>query len=113
MKLITLYGKDGNGLNNCRNNLRKCLPYQNSANTRVRVNKIYSKYIGVFRGTWKSKNICGMYFKSTITINGKKQELGCFPYTYKGEIMAAKKYNEIALKLRGEFAKTNVIETVL
>ena len=93
--------KDRNGLNNQRGNLRFCTPSQNSANTRVRLNKKSSKYFGVF----KHENA----WVASICVNYKHIRLGRFPYTLEGEITAAKAYNDAAIKYKGEFANLNEV----
>lgn len=95
----TVDHKDRNPLNCCKSNLRKCSPSENSANTSVRRNKKYTKYFGVFKhqNSWVA----------SICINYKHFRLGRFPFTPEGEILAAKAYNEAAIKYRGEFAHIN------
>lgn len=89
--------RDGDGLNNCKNNLRVCTPAQNSMNRLpLKIGKS-SKYKGVHLdkgGRW------------IASIGGKKKSdryLG----TFGSEVDAAKAYNEAAKKHFGEFAKLN------
>jgi len=97
--------KDRDGLNNQRNNLRFSTPSQNSANTSVRVNKKSSNYFGVF----KMKSYNKTYWKAAIKVNYKQVSLGTYPFTANGEVLAAKAYNEAAVKYKGEFAHINII----
>lgn len=89
--------KDGNGLNNQRHNLRTATLAENSRNRRP----VNSPFKGVNKDSYKSK----IYYKSTITYNGKRIHLGCF----KTAEEAALAYNEAALKYHGEFAYQNPV----
>lgn len=64
------------------------------------MNKI-SKYIGVFYSSGK--------WGASIRIDNGRLDLGRFPYTKEGEVMAALAYNEAAKKYRGKFANLNII----
>lgn len=88
--------KDGNPLNNLKNNLRICTASQNTRNSRRKRNSI-SQYKGVsfFKRDQK--------WKAEIYINGKNSFLGLFI----NEIDAAKAYNTAAILHFGEFAKLN------
>ena len=89
---------DGNGLNNQRHNLRVATYQQNNTNRRKQ-DGFTSKYKGV---AWcKRENKWRAYIK----INGKFKSLGYFD----NEIIAAKKYNQIAQELFGEYALLNII----
>jgi hypothetical protein len=90
--------KDGNGLNNQRENLRKATNRQNQMNQKKRLN-CSSKYTGVSWSTEKRK------WRSYIRIDDKYKYLGYFD----DEIEAAKAYNEAAEKRSGEFANLNKI----
>ncbi len=90
---------NGNPLDNRKCNLRFAEPYQSSANTKLRVNKKSSKYYGVY----VHQNI----IYSTIKVQGKETKIGRWPYSPENEIIAAKEYDKMAQKLRGEFAKLN------
>lgn len=98
---------DHDGLNNQRSNLRKCTKSQNNKNRESNV-KSKSRYVGVCPTIWKTKN--GKIYKywiACININNKQTYLGSFPYTDKGEILAAKKYDEQAKIHYGNFANLN------
>ena len=87
---------NGDTLDNRRENLRVVTNSQNLMNSRIR-NNTSSKYKGVSFDKNSQK------FKAQIQINKNKKHLGLFS----NEIDAAKCYNENALKLFGEYAKTN------
>lgn len=87
--------KDGDGLNNQKNNLRNADYAQNRANSQPTYNKS-SRYKGLSKdkrnGTWMVK-----------IQKGKPTYLGIF----KDEKEAAIAYNKKAIELFGEFAKLN------
>jgi hypothetical protein len=90
--------KDGNGLNNRRANLRKCLQIQNARNRRKHA-KGSSRYKGVsFRKKYSA-------WRSRIGIGKSIIHLGYFS----SEKEAAEAYNEAAKRLHGEFAELNHI----
>ncbi len=91
--------KDGDGLNNTKENLRECSTSQNIANQRVRLGPKSS----LFKGVHFSKK--GRTWLASIKINGKRTWLG----SYRTEVEAAITYNRAAVLLFGEFAKTNSI----
>lgn len=90
---------DGNGLNNCRNNLRHCNKSQNGMNAHSRRG-----------GTSKYKGVClhkkSGRWRSTIVKNQKQYSLGM----YDNEEDAARAYNKAALEMFGEFANINDIK---
>jgi hypothetical protein len=91
--------KDGNGLNNQRQNLRVCTSTKNKFNKgKYRTNK--SGYKGV---SWYPKY--GKW-QAQIQANKKKMNLGYFT----DKIEAALAYNKAALKHHGEFARLNRID---
>ena len=88
--------RNGNGLNNCRYNLRLSTDSQNSMNTGKRTNNT-SGYKGVhFRKDNKK-------YVAHITSNYKRHHLGCF-HTAR---QAAIAYNQASLQYHGEFAYQN------
>jgi len=87
---------DGNPLNNCRSNLRICTRRQNLFNSK-KLKGSKNKY----RGVRKDHNRFHAYIKGD---NEKQLYLGSFLT----EEEAALKYNEVALRLRGEFAVLSV-----
>jgi hypothetical protein len=99
---------DGNGLNNQRFNLRPCSASQNAMNRR-KLKNTSSKYKGVHKRIRVTKKKTHNYWVSGIKVLGKLIFLGYFPFTKDGEIQAALKYNEAALKYQKEFAKINII----
>ena len=92
--------KNGNSLDNRRDNLRLATHFQNSCNARKSKSNFTSQYKGVqFR---KKKN----RWISVIYYHQKAIWLG----TFKSEIDAAKAYDEAAKKYHGEFARLNFPE---
>ena len=87
---------DGNGLNNCRSNLRVCTRRQNQANMGPRGGA--SQFVGVYRQRDK--------WGAQIVWKGKKYTLG----SYDDEVAAAKARDEKAYELHGEFAYLNFPE---
>lgn len=94
--------KDRNGLNNQKSNLRVATPSENRANARA---KGGSKFMGVKINKRTSSIKTTTYYIATITKNGVVKHIGCF----KDELMAAKAYNNEAIKIHGEFANLNKI----
>ena len=102
--------KDGNGLNNQKNNIRICTSSENQKNKKA---SGASKYLGVGIHISKSK----AYRKKTndikeyisigwvahIKVKDKYIHLGRF----QDEVEAAKSYNNAAIKYHGEFARLN------
>jgi hypothetical protein len=94
--------KNGNGLDNQKNNLRLATGSQQIANQEKRQFEFCSsKYKGVCFRKDTNKWTVG------IKINYKRINLGCFD----SEIEAAKAYNRAARKYFGEFANLNTIES--
>jgi hypothetical protein len=94
--------KDGNGLDNRRNNLRLATRSQNGANKRKNRNKV-SKFKGVSPcSSNKTK------WRATIKVNKKTISLG----TYLIEEMAAYAYDLAAKKYFGEFALVNNVPEI-
>lgn len=91
--------KNGNGLDNRKDNLRPATQQQNMWN-RKPVTGSTSKYKGV---SWRAKS---SYWIANIKINDKQKHLGCFA----NEDDAARAYNDAAKELHGEFAKLNPVE---
>ena len=88
--------KDGNGLNNRRNNLRLCTKAQNAWNSRP-VPNCSSKYKGV---SWDKR---GKKWRAGIKYNGRRINIARF----EDEVEAAKAYDRKAKELFGEFAYLN------
>jgi len=89
---------DGNGLNNCRNNLRVATESQNKANLRRRRDNT-SGYKGVSCNRQTGK------FRAYITVAGHRRHLKYFDDPRE----AARAYNGAALKHFGEFACLNPV----
>lgn len=108
-KNIVIDHRDRNRLNNQKNNLRQATITQNTRNTTSRINSS-SKFLGVCKKTY-NKNLPGrvtqIRYLSSICVNGIKKELGLFPYTPCGELLAAINYDIAAEKYFGEFANLN------
>jgi hypothetical protein len=88
--------RDGNGLNNCRSNLRSATHQQNMQNSRKHKMTTSSKYKGVYwdvaKQLWVAKIICnGIRYRKMLH----------------SEIEAAKIYDAMAIELHGEFACIN------
>lgn len=89
---------NGNRLDNRLSNLRIVSRGQNNLNQKKRTGNVKSKFKGLTKtryGRWLVK----------IQLKGNQFYLG----TFVNEIDAAKKYNEYALKLHGEYALLNQI----
>lgn len=87
--------KNGNGLNNKRDNIRIATYSENNAN-RKSGSRSSSNYLGVSKRFYGYVAICKK--------NGKIEKKCC-----KTEIEAAKTYNEMAIRLHGEFARLNKV----
>jgi len=92
---------DGDSLNNTRRNLRIATCSQNSMN-RGKTVKNRSGFKGVIFEPKKK------LYRVVITANRKVVRAGRF----KNPVDAAKKYNELAIKYHGEFARLNKITNV-
>lgn len=92
--------KDGDGLNNQKNNLRLCSHSQNCANTsKSAPTECYSKFKGV---SWCKRFRCWV---AVVRIGKKQTKLGNFD----SELAAAAHYDEAAIGEFGEFARPNGI----
>lgn len=93
--------RDGNGLNNCRSNLRVCSHSENQANNRPRLG-CTSRFKGVYRSgnRWIAK--------IRVTKGVGQKHLG----SYASESVAANAYNHAAQVVYGEFARLNEVEEV-
>jgi len=87
--------KDGNGLNNTRENIRTASPSENSANRQTK-----KKYLGVYFR--KSRN---RWFAQCRKDGKNFEKAGC-----RTEDEAALEYNKMAIRLHGEFAKLNTVK---
>lgn len=90
--------RDGNGLNNCRSNLRPTTPQLNMANKRMSKNNSTG-----FKGVTfdKSRGL----FRAQVMYNRRAWRLGRFT----GPEDAARAYDRKATELFGEHARTNVM----
>lgn len=93
-----------NTLDNRKENLRVCTPEQNRKNRRSSTGST-SKYLGVSKQISKRGDKVYTWWKAEIRPTGGYMYLGIF----KNEEDAARKYNEAALELYGEFANLNII----
>lgn len=87
---------DGNGLNNCKSNIRVCTSSQNSMNR-----KKYGNKSSLFKGVNLHRQ--GKWVASIGLGNRKRKYLGWFEL----EVDAAKAYDEAAKKYFGEYANLN------
>ena len=86
---------NGNRLDNRKKNLRVCTHRQNLFNT------TWPNHSSKFRGV--TFNTINKNWNVRLKSNGKNLYLGSF----NSEIQAAKTYDSVAIKYRGEFAKLN------
>src|SRR5690606_17270138 len=89
---------DGNGLNNCRSNLRLATHSQNLQNADSR--RGTSKYKGVYFSKQLQK------YRAKIIVDKKEIMLG----SYINEDDAARAYNYAAIEYFGEFARLNDVD---
>ena len=89
--------KDGNGLNNRKDNIRWATKAQNQANSAARS----GRYKGVSPPQHRRKR-----WKAEIRCKGIRYDLGCFDT----EEDAARAYDAKAKELHGEFARLNFPE---
>lgn len=93
---IVVDHKDHNGLNNQKENLRKCTPLLNQANkTKIQRKSVSSRYKGVVKHTHS--------YQARITYKDTTYKLGF----YKDEVNAARAYDQKAREFFGEFALLN------
>ena len=88
--------RNGDTLNNCRNNLRICTASENSGNMKAHADSS-SKYKGV---TYNKRQNSWM---AQLTVNRKRVHCSY----HKDPIDAAEAYDRVALKHFGEFARIN------
>lgn len=88
---------DGNGLNNCRKNLRKASNMQNVRNQRKMIGTS-SKYKGV---SWDKQH---KRWRAKLCVDYKQITIGLF----NSEEEASEAYNSKARELHGDFAKLNI-----
>lgn len=86
--------RDGNGLNNCRSNLRYATYQQNRANSKPKKDNPFK---GIY---WMRRDDLWV---ATIVYDGKCHHLGRFPTP----VLAALAYDEAAKRVFGDFANTN------
>lgn len=92
--------KDRNTRNYSKSNLRACTRSQNQSNRVMKVTKT-SKY----RGVNYSTSVKDKPWKVSIKVNGKTIHGGYF----KSELLAALRYNELALEYFGDYAVLNKV----
>lgn len=97
---------DGNGLNNQKSNLRKCSHQQNMKN-RLSAKGASSKYLGVSKLITRTEVKEYVYWKACINVDKKNINICHLSYTPDNEILAAKKYDDMAKFYHGEFANLN------
>lgn len=89
--------RDGDGLNNTRENIRTCSVSQNGMNKGAQRNSS----TGV-----KGVSPCGKRFAATIRVNGKQKHLGCFDTVARAKAA----YDIAALRHHKEFANTSSVK---
>jgi AP2 domain len=87
---------DGDGLNNCRYNLRDGTGFRNSANRGLRSDSTTG-----YKGVWRS----GRKWGASVGIDGKQIYLGTFGTPEE----AAYAYDQAAVSHFGEYARTNAM----
>lgn len=87
---------DGNGLNNCKENLRICTGAENNINRRK-----HKVMTSLYKGVFWAKSTSG--WAAMVGINGKRIWLG----TFKTQEEAAAAYDLAAQNIHGRFAKLN------
>ena len=92
--------KNGNGLDNRRENLRVCTVAENCRNARTHTKLKSNKFKGVSWSPGHKKWV------TKIIINYKQKHLGYFD----NEELAAEAYNKAAINYFGKFAKINRIK---
>lgn len=88
--------KDGNGLNCLRSNMRICNHFENARNVRIQKTSS-SGYKGVF------------YQRGAYYVQIMADYKSIYGGRFKSKIRAAKRYNELAIKHHGEFARLNPV----
>jgi hypothetical protein len=93
--------RDSDGLNNRRKNLRSATTAQQAMNVRAHRDRVSSRFKGVYwskRPTYRA----GGVWQAVIRVRGK-----LITWHAKTEVEAARKYNELARRHFGEFARVN------
>lgn len=93
---VTVDHRDGDGLNNCRSNVRLATTTQNNRNQRLRSDNS-SGFKGVIWDRDERK------WQARIKVNGKTLHLG----RHATVIEAAEAYDTAAIELHGQFARIN------
>ena len=94
--------KNGDGLDNRRENLRICSVSQNAMNQKRQIRR-FGEYKGVREMIKTYKNKTYSYIVAYIRVNGKQIFLGNFS----NKVEAANAYDDAARIHFGEFARTN------
>lgn len=94
--------RDGNGLNNQKENLRRCTPAENGWNVRKGRRGKTSRFKGV---SWSEEYA---RWNAHIGLKNGKRNLGCYPT----EELAAAAYNFAAIDSCGEFAQLNDVQGI-
>jgi hypothetical protein len=94
---------NGNRLDNRRCNLRICTNAENMRNTKINCGKRASSFKGV---SWFSPRNC---WRVMVKLDGRQTFGGYFS----DQVAAAKRYDELATEIHGQYARTNAMMGLL
>jgi hypothetical protein len=103
-RMINVDHKDGNKLNNQKENLRICTHANNMKNRKPNNKQLGKDTASKYKGVWWNKKL--NMWRVQIRSDNKRIGIGCFT----NEIAAANAYNYYAKELHKEYAKLNDVE---